>query len=143
MYFEDFEVRQTFGEASRTLDEAEVVAFAKVYDPQQKHADAAWAASGPFGGLIASGFQTLGVAWSLFLRLGISDAFYVGIGIDELRWLKPVRPGDTLTVRAEVVEKGAPRKGKGRVAFAHTVENQQGQVVLTYRTLHLIYTKEA
>src|SRR3546814_1387604 len=83
-----------------------------LYDPQPFHLDKEAAAEGPFNGLIASGFQTLAVAFRIFYQTGIINACSMGSpGLDELRWLRPVRPGDTLKVTATVREK-RPSKSK-------------------------------
>ena len=107
------------------------------------HIDREWAQAGPFEGLIASGFLTLSIAWWLFLRLGlVSDSMYVGVGIDELRWLHPIRPNDTLSLRVEVVDKStATKKDRGRVTFQHTLCNQRSKPVMAYKTINLIYSK--
>jgi acyl dehydratase len=118
-----------------------MLAFAQLYDPQEMHLNRVWAEeSGPFGGLIASGFLTLCVAWWLFLRLGlVAASMYVGIGVNELRWLRPVRAGETLSLQVEVLDKSAaPREKRGRVTFIHRLFNQEGEVVMTYETLNLI-----
>ena len=124
----------------RTISEAEIFAFAGTYDPQSLHLDAEWAENGPYGGLIASGFHTLCLVWALWLRVGVlAGTSHGGIGLDELRWTAPVRPGDTLSGRVEVVDRTTnPRKGRGRVVFQHTISNQRDEIVLTFRTLALV-----
>lgn len=143
MYFEDAAIGRRFRTPGRTVTEAEIVAFAGSYDAQSLHLDAEWAATGPFGGLIASGFHTLCLAWSLWLRTGaLEGTSWGGIGMDEVRWTKPVRPGDTLTSEVEIVDRSVvPKRGRGRVVLQHTVRNQHGEVVLTFRALALIASR--
>jgi acyl dehydratase len=141
MVFEEMSVGQSFRSSGRTVTEAEIILFAHTYDPQTMHLDTESSAQGPFAGLIASGFLTLNLAWWLFLRLGlVQESMYVGLGLDRLRWLKPVRPGDTLTLTVVVEAKGEVRRGRGLVTFAHTLANQAGDPVMTYASLNLIRT---
>jgi acyl dehydratase len=144
LWFEDFAVGQRWTSPGRTLNLGEIQDFALRFDAQYLHVDEPAATAGPFGGIIASGFHTLAVAWSLFLQTGvIGEASRGGIGMDEVRWLRPVRPGDTLRVETEVVELGQVKRGRGRVVMAHTARNQQGEAVLTYRTLGLIAARHS
>jgi acyl dehydratase len=144
MWFEDFAVGQSWLSPARTLGLAEIQDFALRYDAQFLHINDPAAAAGPFHGIIASGFHTVAVAWSLFLQTGvIGESSHGGIGMDEVRWLLPVRPGDTLRVETEIVEMGQVRRGRGRVVFAHTARNQRGEAVLTYRTLGLVASRPA
>lgn len=143
IFFEDFEVGQTFLSAGRTVTEAEIISFAHSYDPQSMHIDRVQAEKGQFKGLIASGFHTLSIGWWLFLRLGIVEkSMKIGIGIDELRWQRPVRPEDTLTLSVEIAEK-SPTSSEdcGRVLFAHALKNQDLDLVMSYRSLNLIWRK--
>ncbi len=144
LYFDDFEVGQTFLSSGRTFTEAEIVMFAHKFDPQPMHIDGVHATNGPFKGLIASGFHTLSVAWWLFLGLGlVRESMMIGLGVDELRWHLPVRPGDTLKLEVEIEEKvetSSPKRG--RITFSHTLYNQNGEAVMTYKSLNLIYRKE-
>lgn len=140
LFFEDLDVGLCWDTDAHTVTEVELRAFASAYDPQSLHLDADRARQGPFGGLIASGFHTLALAWSLWVRLGIwGEQSHGGIGLDELRWWRPVRPGDTLRGRVGVIDRAAAaRRGRGRVVLEHTVTNQRGETVLTFRTLCLV-----
>lgn len=144
LYFEDLKIGQSWSTGGRTLTEAEITAFAQAYDPQALHLDTEWAREGPFGGLIASGFQTLNLAWALWVRVGVfAESSRGGIGIDTLRWTAPVRPGDTIRGAAVVREcSETPRRGRGRVVIEHTFRNQRGEMVLTFRTLSLVASRE-
>ncbi|CAG4907103.1 MULTISPECIES: MaoC/PaaZ C-terminal domain-containing protein [Acidithrix] len=143
IYFDDFEVGQTFVGGGRTFTEAEIITFAHSYDPQAMHIDRVYAEDGSFKGLIASGFHTLSIAWWLFLKLGLVEgSMKIGIGVDEVRWKRPVRPGDTVALTVEIIEKSlTSANDSGRVHFSHTLKNQANEVVLTYNSLHLIWLK--
>ena len=140
-WFEDFAVGQRFATAGCTLSEAQILDFAWTYDPQPIHIDREAAAAGPFGGLIGSGFQTLLVAFRLVYQERIINAASLGSpGLDEIRWPRAVRPGDTLRVAAEVVEVRPSRSkpDRGLVIIAYTVHNQDEDVVMTFRAMHLL-----
>jgi len=140
-YFDDFKVGDKFATAVKTVTEGMIVEFAKVYDPQPFHLDPVAAQRTLYGGLIASGFQTLAIGFRLIWDTGILAAASMGSpGFDELRWLKPVRPGDTLRVEMEVVEsrpsQSKPDRGIMRGAYRYL--NQNGEAVLTYTAMHLL-----
>jgi len=140
-WFEDFTVGDRFESRGATLTESQIVDFALTYDPQQMHVNAAAAAGGMFGGLIASGFQTLALSFRLFFDLGLVErSNIVGPGMDEVRWLAPVRPGDTLRSLVEVLEarESRSREDRGTVRFGFSVENQRSEIVLTYQALTII-----
>jgi len=144
LYFEDFTLGRVFETAGVTLTEAEIVSFALTYDPQPFHIDAVAAAQSPYGGLIASGFQTLALGFRLFHQTGaISACSLGGSGVDELRWRLPVRPGDTLRLTVEVVEaepsKSRPDRGRVRMAYRQT--NQHGETVATWIANHIFATR--
>lgn len=133
-YFDEFEVGDTFQSDSFTLSEQEAKAFAHLYDPQPFHLDAAAAAASPFHELVASGWQTTAITMRLVVESGVLRATgVIGTGIDDLRWLAPVVPGDTLHVRGEVIEKipwpGKKERGTMRIRM-HTV-NQNDVVVMS------------
>jgi acyl dehydratase len=141
LWFEDFAVGQRFRTAGATLSEAQILQFAWAHDPQPFHVDKEAAAASPYGGVIASGFQTLLVSFRLVYQERVINAASLGSpGLDELRWPRPVRPGDTLRVGAEVVEVRPSRSkpDRGVVVIAYTVTNQQGEPVMTYRAMHLL-----
>ena len=133
-WFEDFTPGWTFENGPRTLTAAEIVAFAREWDPQTFHTDEVRARESPFGGLIASGWQTAGVAMRLMCDGYLLESSCVGSpGIDELKFLKPVRPGDALRFRSTVID-AAPSKTKpnrGTVTFRWEVINQRGEVALS------------
>ncbi len=140
-YFDDFAVGQRFATAGCTLSEAQILDFALQWDPQPFHLDKTFAEAGPYGGLIASGFQTLLVSFRLWHAAGVVNAASIGSpGMDELRWTAPVRPGDTLRVEAEVVETKPSRSkpDQGTAVIAYAVVNQHDARVMTYRAVHLL-----
>lgn len=143
LFYEDFTVGQTFAGGGRTIPEAEIIQFAHMYDPQSMHLDRVHAEEGPFHGLIASGFHTLCLAWWLFLRLGlVQESMWVGVGLNVLRWRRPLRPGDTLFLLVEVVDKSlSSASDHGRVTFSHTLTNQNDETVMIYQSVNLISCK--
>ena len=133
-WFEDFTPGWAFENGPRTLTAAEIVAFAREWDPQTFHTDEVRARESPFGGLIASGWQTASVAMRLMCDGYLLESSCVGSpGIDELKFLKPVRPGDALRFRSTVID-ATPSKTKpnrGTVTFRWEVINQRGEVALS------------
>ncbi|MEK0085086.1 MaoC family dehydratase [Benzoatithermus flavus] len=141
LWFEDFIPGQRFETAGCTLSEAQILAFAWDHDPQPFHIDKIAAEASPYGGIIASGFQTLLISFRLIYQERIINAASLGSpGLDELRWLRPVRPGDTLKVAGEVLESraSASRPDRGTVRIAYTVLNQAHEPVMTYQALHIL-----
>jgi acyl dehydratase len=141
LYFEDFIPHDEFRSAARTLTEQEIIDFARRYDPQPFHLDPDAARNTVFGGLIASGPQTIALTFRLFLDTGTLAACSLGSpGLDEVRWRRPVRPGDTLRVVTRVVERRASesKPDRGIVTLAYTTLNQRGETVLTMRCMQLV-----
>jgi acyl dehydratase len=140
-YFEDYTPGTIFTSGAIAVSEAEIIAFAQRYDPQAMHTDPAAAASGRFGGLIASGWHTAALMMRLFTTNFLSPASSVASpGIDELRWLQPVRPGDSLSLRVTVVEarRSRSRPQEGIVRSLIEVLNQDGAVVMSLKPISLI-----
>ncbi|HEY1710391.1 MAG TPA: MaoC family dehydratase [Rhizomicrobium sp.] len=107
-YFEDVEIGAKRIAGSYTFTEAEIIAFAKKYDPQPFHIDPEAAKNGPFGGLVASGWHTVSVWMKVTVaNRGAGNTLRAGVspGFEDLRWVKPVRPGTTLIYSSEVIEK--------------------------------------
>ena len=133
-YWEDFRIGERAELGRHTFTEQEIVEFGRRYDPQPFHIDVAQAERGAFGGLIASGWQTCAVGMRLLVEGYISQTVSLGSpGIDNIRWLKPVRPGDTLAYSRIVLESRASttRKGVGLVKHRWEAVNQRGELVLT------------
>jgi acyl dehydratase len=133
-WFEEFEVGQRFVSQGVTFTESSIIDFATRYDPQRFHIDKEAAVQTHFGGIIASGFQTLALSFRMFFQLGVIRESGIGApGVEELRWTAPVRPGDTLHTEAEVIEL-TPSKSKsdrGVVRLRYTARNQRGEMVMT------------
>ncbi len=132
-YLEDFTVGSEITSGGRTLTLDAIIAYATLYDPQSFHIDVEAAAKSPYGGLIASGFQTIAVGFRQFLDTAVLAGTSLGSpGVDEVRWLKPVRPGDTLHTVCRVLEarpsasKTRPRRRARRVS--HRQSERRGRV---------------
>lgn len=143
-YFEDFHPGDAMMLGSHTITEAEIIAFAREYDPQVFHTDPEAARRSAFGGLIASGWQSCGIFMRLLVDGLLKDSSALASpGVDEIRWLKPVRPGDVLQGRLTVLD-ATPSRSKpdrGLVKHACELSNQRGEVVMTMRTLALFGRK--
>lgn len=134
-YLEDFvvgEVIESHEEYEMTA--ARIASFASEYDPQPIHLDAAAAADSIFGGIIASGWHSLSATMRLMVRSNIFDgAPVVGVGVDNLRYLKPVRAGDRLQARAEVLETrpSGSTTARGYLVLRVVTTRRDGEPVLT------------
>lgn len=145
-YFEDYHVGMVDEFGSVLVTAEEIVEFARRYDPQTMHVDAAAAAMGPFGGLIASGWHTGSLTMRLFVEHYLSKvATLPSPGIDELRWVRPVRPGDTLRVRVTVLEArhSKSKPDRGIVRSLVEVLNQDGDVVMSQRPMNLMLCRNS
>ena len=145
-YWEDFEVGQRIALGSVSFTEEEIVAFARLYDPQSFHVDPEAAKGSIFGGVIASGWHVTSKLMRIFVESYIDPRTALGSpGLDEVRWLKPVRPGDTLTAYVECTAK-IPSKSKPDRGVLHefwVAENQRGERVVTVKGLNLIRRRPA
>ena len=141
-YLDDFTEGSIFETEGKTVSEAEILEFAFKYDPQSFHMDVEAAKEGPFGGLIASGIQTMAIGLRLLLQAQVfaPGASMGSPGMDELRWLKPVRPGDTLRMRGEVLEVKPSRSkpGRGLLRYRMTIFNQHGEDVMSMVGMQII-----
>lgn len=140
-YFEDYHVGSTYEYGTIAVDQAEAIAFARTFDPQPIHLDPVAAAKGPFGGLIISGWHTAGMMMRLFVDNYLSSvASLASPGIDELRWLKPVRPGDELRIRVTVTDSRRSRSKPDRGMVRTTIEilNQDGEIVSSMIAMNLL-----
>jgi acyl dehydratase len=146
MYFEDFKSGDRFVSPGATVTETMIIDFALAYDPQPFHLDSRAAAASHFGGLIASGIQTLALGFRVFVQLGLFSACGMGSpGLDELRWLRPVRPGDTIHTEVEVIEARPSRSkpDRGMLVMAFKIRNQSDEDVLSMRTMQLTRRRPA
>jgi acyl dehydratase len=140
-YFEDFVPGSVHEFGPVVVDEAEIIEFARRYDPQPIHTDPEWARTGPFGGLIASGWHTAAITMRLLVDQYLPPAASLASpGIDELRWLRPVRPGDELRVRVTVIEARPSRSKPDRGLLRSRIEvlEGDGSAVMTMTGLNLI-----
>ncbi|OPY77258.1 MAG: Bifunctional protein PaaZ [Syntrophorhabdus sp. PtaU1.Bin153] len=139
--FEDFTPGTVREFGSTPVTEEEIIAFAKQYDPQVFHTDPDAARKGMYGGLIASGWHTAAMAMRLLVDHQLSHMASLGSpGIDELRWLRPVRPGDKLSVRVTVEEtrRSQSKPDRGLVRLFIEVMNQNREVVMSWRGINML-----
>ncbi|MCY1043403.1 MaoC family dehydratase [Corallococcus sp. bb12-1] len=133
-YFDDFPIGEIVELGPYVVTREEILAFAHQFDPQPFHVDEDAARQSIFGGIIASGWHTASICHKLLVRDLLSTSASMGSpGLDELRWKKPVRPGDSLKVRVETLEArpSASKPDRGAIKFRFEVVNQQGDVVMT------------
>jgi acyl dehydratase len=132
-YFEDFRPGDRFDSPGITMTEASIIEFAMRFDPQSFHMDREQAKESFYGGLIASGIHTVAVTFRLFLLTGVLSNNLGSPGFDEIRWLRPVYPGDTLHANVEVMEArpSNSRLDRGTVRFRCTTLNQRNEPVQT------------
>lgn len=141
LFLDDLQLGQRFDTGGVTLTEAEIIDFAWRYDPQSFHLDVNAAAASPYGGLIASGFHSLALCFRLFIQSGrLAESSLGSPGIDELRWLAPVRPGDTLRCAVEVLEvrPSTSKPDRGIARLKYQAINQRGEPVLGFVVNHLL-----
>jgi acyl dehydratase len=144
-YFEDYVSGAVYQYGYITVSEAEMLDFARKFDPQPIHVDPEFAAAGPFGGLIASGWHTAGIMMRLLADHYLSRvASLASPGLDELRWPAPVRPGDSLRLRATVVEarRSRSKPDRGLVRTQSELINQNDEVVLRVTAMNIIRARE-
>lgn len=144
-YWEDLRVGDVFEFGPVHVREDEVIAFASAYDPQPFHVDVEAAATGPFGGLIASGWHTASLFMGMYVRGLLHDTASMGSpGVEQIRWLVPVRPGDELSARVRIVDSrpSAKNPNRGTVLSECEVLNQRGEVVMTLTARGLFGRRE-
>ena len=144
-YFEDYRPAAVYEYGYLTVTEAEILEFARRFDPQPIHIDPGFAAAGPFGGLIASGWHTASMMMRLFTDHYLSRvASLASPGIDELRWPAPVRPGDQLRLRTTIVEARASRSkpDRGLVRTRGELINSGDRIVLSLVAMNLLGRRE-
>jgi acyl dehydratase len=145
MYLEDFTPGRIDEFGPIPVDEAEVLEFARRYDPQPFHIDAEAAKASPFGGLIASGWHTCSMVMRAQVDHYLDPQSSLGSpGIDEVRWPTPVRPGDVLHVRATVVSsrRSASKPDRGIAQTEIVARNQNDEVVLRFLGTHIVRCRE-
>jgi acyl dehydratase len=140
-YLEDYVEGDVHHFGTIAVEADELIAFAKRFDPQVMHTDPEEAKKTPFGGLIASGWYSAGLMMRLYVEHYLTHvASLASPGLDELRWLKPVRPGDALSVRVTVLKTVPSRSKPDRGAVTSFVEviNQAGDIVMTFKVVNII-----
>jgi acyl dehydratase len=139
-FFEDYVEGATYVCGSFTITEEEIIAFAGLYDPQMMHIDRRLAAEGPFGGIIASGWHTVARTMRLVVDNFLPHDGLAAPGIDELRWPRPVRPGDTLTLHATVQQarRSRSKPDRGLIHALLEVVNHDGDVVMSMKPMNFV-----
>jgi acyl dehydratase len=140
-YLDDYVEGDVHRFGTIAVEADELIAFAKRFDPQAMHTDPEAAKNTPFGGLIASGWHTAGLMMRLYVEHYLTHAASLASpGLDELRWLKPVRAGDTLSVRVTVLKTVPSRSKPDRGAVTSFVEviNQADDIVMTFKVVNII-----
>lgn len=144
-YFEDIEVGTTRAFGDYHVTKEEIVEFAEQYDPQPFHTDEDAATESAFGELVASGWHTAAISMRMLVDNYLREnAGMGGRGADELRWRRPVRPGDTLSVRATVAGKRRSESDPRRGYVENDIEvvNQNDEIVLSYTVTGMIERRE-
>jgi acyl dehydratase len=145
-YWDDYEIGQKFDLGSTSFTADEIVDFARQYDPQSFHVDAGAARQSMFGGLIASGWHVTAKLMRLFVDNYVDQRTALGSpGVDEVRWLKPVRPGDTLNAWVECAGK-VPSKSRPEMGIVHEhwrATNQKGELVMTLKGTNMVRRRPA
>ena len=145
-YFEDYVLGTSYECGSFSVDAGSIVSFAREFDPQSFHVDPVAAADGPFGGLIASGWHTAALTMRLLVENYLSaEASLGGAGADEIRWPYPVRPGDTLRVRATVVEsrRSLSKPDRGIIKTLAETANSGGRTVMRGTVINFLRVRPA
>lgn len=145
-YLEDLHVGDRFGSDTLEVTEESIIAFARDFDPQPFHLDATAAERSVFKGLVASGWHTAAMSMKLFVTGEMRVAGgSVGLGVDELRWPRPVKPGDTLRLQTEILDI-RPSKSKpdrGVIRIRNVTINQRDEVVQTFTASVLVRRRPA
>jgi acyl dehydratase len=140
-HYEDIAVGETVELGSYEVTREEVTTFAEQYDPQPIHVDEAAATESIYGGLIASGWHTAAICMRLLVEGFLDGTASMGSpGLDELRWRRPVRPGDTVSARVEILDKSPSesRDDRGYVENRVVGTNQDGDEVLVWRATNIV-----
>ena len=146
IYFEDFAPGREFHTEGVTITEGAIIDFAMTFDPQPFHLNVEAAKASIYEGLIASGFQTMALTFRLFIQTRALAACSLGSpGVDEVRFLRPVRPGDTLRATVQVLDQrpSTSKPDRGIVRLHWTTLNQRGEPVLTLTSMQLVRRRPA
>lgn len=144
-YYEDFEIGERVVSNGYTFTESSIIEFALKYDPQPIHVDIEAARKSIYGGLIASGWHSGSVAFRLFYDTGFIAGGSLGSnGVQSLKWLKPVRPGDTIRTEVEVLEKRVSSRGdRGYVNIVFQIFNQTDELLIEMYSTQIMRLREA
>lgn len=138
MKYAEYEIGQVLHAGPITVSEEEILAFARQWDPQWFHTQPEAAKDGPFQGLIASGWHTCCMAMRLAVDKFLAKSeSYVSPGLENVRWLQPVRPGDVLTLDITIVDKRTSKSGLGVLRWDWEMKNQDGTPVLQIAATNL------
>ncbi|MDX1738552.1 MAG: MaoC/PaaZ C-terminal domain-containing protein [Alphaproteobacteria bacterium] len=143
-FFEEFKEGERFVSRYMSLSEGQIMDFAMAYDPQHMHVDHERASEGPFGGIIASGFQTLSLSFRLFYDLGlIMETNIIGLGYDKIRWTKPVYPGQSMCVEAIVKEtrSSSSKPDRGILIWDMITRDRKDEVLMTVEATMMVRRK--
>jgi acyl dehydratase len=143
-YFEDFTPGQIIEHGPRLITREEIVAFAAQFDPQPMHLDEEAGRRSLLGGLGASGWHSCGIMMRMIYDAFLHDAASMGAGgVDEVQWLRPIRPGDLLTLRGTVLESRVSRSRPemGIVHARYELYNAYGEHVMTMLTPQMLYRR--
>lgn len=144
-YFEDYKEGAIYEFGSITVEQEEIIKFAKHYDPQIFHMDPVGAKTTMFGGLVASGWHTAALAMRIIVDHYLSHVASLGSpGVDELRWLKPVRPGNRLSLRITILEtrRSRTKPDRGIVRSLVEVMNEHNEVVMSWKGMNMIQCRD-
>jgi acyl dehydratase len=139
-FYEDVSVGDVYTSESYTVSESEIVEFGEKYDPQPFHTDPQAARDSVFGGLVASGWQTAAICMRLHVQSSEDTATQAGLGVDDLRWHRPLRPGDSLRLRSEIIGKrpSDSNPDRGLVTTGHEGLNQDDDLVISYEATAMV-----
>jgi acyl dehydratase len=141
LYLEDLQVGDRFGSDTIEVTREDIIAFARDFDPQPFHLEEKAAEQSVFKELVASGWHTAAMSMKLFVTGGLQLAGgSVGLGVDELRWPQPVRPGDTLRLETEILEvrSSKSKPDRGIIRIRNVTTNQRGEVVQTFMAFVMV-----
>lgn len=144
-FYEDYTVGEVVRGYGYTFTESSIIDFAFQYDPQPFHIGVPGGEATAYGGLIASGWHTVAVSFRLLAQAGLVGSASIGsFGVDALRWLRPVRPGDTLYPTATVTEMrvSASKPDRGHVTIAYLTLNQRGEDVLSMQAIQIVRRRD-
>lgn len=145
-YFEDFQPGESFTTGAHTVSEQEIIDFAQRYDAQWFHTDPEAASRSIFGGVVAGGFHAASLVWALVVRKGVFRACSMaGLGVEGLRWRKPLRPGDTVRVRG-TVKSARPLSShpdRGLLTTHYELVNQRDEVIVCMDLITMLARRPA